>query len=194
MKSPGPILLVLVVSVPGFRLPAQTVEFAGESINVRIHDSTCELEGVYTFRNSGPSPADRAIFYPLLRTGDLPYPDSVAVMDDVTGDRMHFEPAREGILFHLEVRPERPRRIRIWYRQQTPARRFEYILTTTRSWGKPLDRAEFHIQIPESLRLLSCSPPCDTREQVDRVTVYHVLKRNFMPVSNLAITWKRRTR
>ena len=177
----------------GLRAPAQSVQFASENITVSVFDSWCTLEGVYTFKNPGPVAARWSIYYPLLNTKALPFPDSVSISDNSTHEQVKCEKTGDGVLFSLEVQPQHTRRIRIWYRQRTSGRTFEYILTTTKAWGKPLELAEFHIVIPDSLQLISCSPPFDATRRKDQQTVYHIKKKRFMPASNLVVNWKRRT-
>ena len=183
---------LLVISGFWLRVPGQSVQFASENLTVSVLYSCCTLDGVYSFVNQGPVAARWSISYPLLNTKELPFPDSISISDNSTHEQLRFEKTDDGVLFSLEVQPKKTKRIRIRYWQQTPAHAFEYILTTTRAWGKPLELAEFHIVIPDSLRLISCSPPFDATGRKDQQTVYHIKKKRFMPASNLVITWKRR--
>lgn len=192
MKILLSISTLLVFSGLWLRVPGQSVQFASENLTVSVLDSCCTLDGVYSFVNQGPVAARWSIYYPLLNTKALPFPDSISISDNATHDQLQFEKTGDGVLFALEVQPRHTRRIRIWYRQRTPARTFEYILTTTKAWGKPLELAEFHIIVPDSLRLISCSPAFDARERKGLRTIYHIKKTTFMPASNLAMTWKRR--
>jgi hypothetical protein len=157
-----------------------------------VHGNSCWLDGTYYFENHGPVAAGWSIFYPLINTTELPFPVSVSVVDASNGDPLTFENSTTGVLFFLSVPPERTKKIRVRYHQQTPAGKFEYILTTTKAWGRPLERAEFSIVVPDSLELISCSPSFDRKEKNGQETIYHIRRDHFMPASNLMIQWKRR--
>lgn len=187
------ISILSALALLGAQTSAQSVQFVREEITVRVADKSCALEGVYYFKNPGPSPAGCSILYPLIDTDSLPYPDSITVLDDSTARPIGFEKTTEGVLFYLSVPPQQTRRIRIWYSHRTPVRRFEYILTSTQAWGRPLERAEFHIVVPEFLTLVSCSPPFDTKETSEHRIIYRITRSNFMPGSNLTVQWKRRS-
>ncbi len=193
MKILFHISIALAIGAPGPRISAQSTQFVSEKITVSVLGGFCTLDGVYSFKNQGPAAARWPIYYPLTNTGALPFPDSISVLDASTGKHLAFEKSGDGVLFPLDIPPEHTRRIRIRYSQRTPAAEFEYILTTTRAWGRPLERAEFKIVIPDSLRLTSCSPSFVAMEKTGRGTVYHITRTNFMPASNLHIQWKRRT-
>jgi hypothetical protein len=187
------ILVLIAVMFPLARASAQSIQFSREEITVIVSDKSCTLEGVYYFRNPGPGSAECSILYPLIDTDSLPYPDSITVLDDSTREAIGFERSTEGVVFYLNVPALQTRKIRIWYNQRTPLQQFEYILTSTQAWGRPLERAEFHIVVPESLTMISCSPSFDTKEQSEHGIIYHIKRNNFMPASNLTIQWKRRT-
>jgi len=192
MTIPLHVSTILAIAMVGLRAQAQSVQFASENLTVNVLDSCCTMDGVYSFRNQGAGVARWSIYYPLLNTTALPFPDSISISDNSTREVLRFEKTGDGVLFPLEVQPQHTRGIRIWYRQRTPAQTFEYILTTTKAWGKPLELAEFHIVVPDSLQLVSCSPPFDTKRRSNQRTAYHIKRTSFMPASNLTITWKRR--
>lgn len=193
MKILTPVLVILVVVLSSQHSAAQSIQFAREEIAVNVGGSSCWLDADYYFANHGSMAAGWSIYYPLINTDTLPFPDSIMVADASTGGALAFEKSANGVLFFLNIPPEGTRKIRVRYHQQTPAERFEYILTTTKAWGRPLERADFHIMVPDSLQLTSCSPAFDVKDKIEHATVYAISRYDFMPASNLVVQWKRRT-
>ena len=67
----------------------------------------------------------------------------------------------------------------------------EYILTTTKKWGRPLEFIEFIIKIPESYQLINLSFPYLYRKNENQNNFYYIKKENFMPEQNLMVEWGR---
>jgi hypothetical protein len=70
--------------------------------------------------------------------------------------------------------------------------RFEYILTSTRNWQRPLDSAEFLIQMPESCDLTELSFPYEWIDTTAGFKIYCLRFEDFYPDKNLNFTWQRR--
>ena len=171
---------------------AQSLQFVEETIEVRICGSYSTLNGTYTFKNHGSSDAVWSIFYPLLNTKQIPFADSVCVFDTTSKRSIPFATSNEGISFPVTTPAEATSTYRIFYKQRTPARTMEYILTTTKEWGRPLERATFIITIPDSLQLTGISILYDRVEKSRNEHVYHIFKADFLPKNNLVINWRRR--
>jgi hypothetical protein len=190
MRFPFP-LTFLVAAVGACQPTSAQIGFVHEHITVTIAGGSCSVDADYYFKNSAPRPSGCSIFYPLIHRSDLPYPDSILVLADSAETPIGFERTTEGIVFFLDLTPEETKRIHVRYRQRTPVRKFEYILTSTKAWGKPLQLAEFQIVVPDSLKLISCSPGFDRKETIKNTAYYHIKRSNFMPDSNLIVKWKR---
>ena len=187
------ILPILFTITFACSLTSGQIGFHREQLTVSVSGESCSLDADYYFKNSAFRPAGCSIFYPLINRKGLPLPDSILVLADSKGTPIGFEKTSEGILFYLDLKSEEARKIRGRYRQRTPLHKFEYILTSTKAWGKPLEFAEFCIVVPDSFQLTSCSPSYDTNEKIEHAMVYHITRQHFMPTSNLIVQWKRRT-
>ena len=183
-------LTILVTAVGIYQPTSAQIGFVREHITVTVAGGSCALDADYYFKNSARRPSGCTIFYPLINRSDLPYPDSISVADSA-GAPIGFERTTEGIMFFLDLKSEETKKIRVRYRQRTPSQRFEYILTSTKAWGKPLELAEFRIVVPDSLKLISCSPVFDRKETIKNTVYYHIKRSKFMPDSNLIVKWKR---
>jgi hypothetical protein len=182
--------LVLSVCVSSSALQAQSLQFAEETIEVRVCGQYCTLTGTYTFKNHSHSDTEWSIFYPLLNTTTLPFPDSLAVLDMEGMQAVPFASAENGLSFIINVPANSGKTYRVFYRQPTPARTMEYILVTTKQWGRPLERATFLIVIPDSLQLTKISLPYDSVEKTRNGHIYYVHKTDFLPEKNLIIKWR----
>lgn len=167
-------------------------QFVREEISIRVHGSYCTLDGRYEFRNTQNDAALWPIFYPLLNNAAIPLADSIHIRDAVTEDLLPFEDGVNGVSFALTMPPRASKAIRISYRQRTPEKTMEYILTTTQKWGKPLEHATFRVVVPDSLRLTHISIPYDSLMKRGHDVEYLIHKKAFMPRSNLIIKWERK--
>jgi len=186
-------LIIAVGAVIQLVLGASSLaQFVSEEISVRVHGDYCMLDGRYEFRNTEDHAALWPIFYPLLNTSSIPLADSIWIHDAVTGERLPFERGVSGVSFALNLPPSASRAVCISYRQLTPKDRMEYILTTTKRWGRPLERAIFRVVVPDSLKLTHISIPCDSLAKRGHDVEYLIRKKAFMPSSNFIIEWERR--
>jgi hypothetical protein len=188
----GVSLLAILMCCGPASSPAQSLQFAEETIEVGVYDSYCTITGTYTFRNHTGDDAIWSIFYPLLNTKRLPFPDSIAVSDTTGGSPVPFSPSKEGISFPAKTPASSTSTYRIFYRQKTPAQIMEYILTTTKEWGRGLDRADYIVRVPDSLRLVSISMPYDTVIKNPGERIYTIHKAHFLPEKNLVVKWRKR--
>jgi hypothetical protein len=186
-------LLAAVVPVTQLALSATSLaQFVREEISIRVHEGYCTLDGWYEFKNTQNDAAFWPIFYPLLNNAAIPLADSIRITDAETEDVLPFESGVNGVSFALTMPPRAPKAIRISYRQRTPKERMEYILTSTKQWGKPLESATFRVVVPDSLRLTHISIPYDSLTKRGHEVEYVIHKKAFMPRSNLIVKWKRR--
>lgn len=186
-------LLTAVVPVIQLALSATALaQFVREEISVRVHGDYCTLDGRYEFKNTQNDAALWPIFYPLLNTATIPFADSICIRDAGTKEVLPFESGVNGVSFALNMPPRASKTIRISYRQRTPKERMEYILISTKQWGKPLESATFRVVVPDSLRLTHISIPYDSLTKRGHDVEYIIQKNAFMPRSNLIIKWERR--
>ncbi|NIV16690.1 MAG: hypothetical protein GWN62_37215, partial [Aliifodinibius sp.] len=112
-------------------------------------------------KNSGKTPCRSTLFYPLINQPELPFPDSIWVSDRNAQQTLDFKTTEKGVYFEIQIPSHAQRTYRVGYRQQTPAQKMEYILTTTHRWHRPLEQATFAIKIPQHLSLSELSFPYD---------------------------------
>jgi len=189
MRNISCVWLGMIQLVLGATSPAQ---FVREEIIVRVHGDYCALDGTYEFRNAEEHALPWPIFYPLLNTAVIPLADSIRICDAGTEELLPFESGVNGVSFALNMPPRASRIIRISYRQRTPKERMEYVLTSTKEWGRPLESATFRVVVPNALRLTHMSLPYDSVMKRGNNVEYFTRKKTFMPRSNLILEWERR--
>lgn len=167
-------------------------QFVREEVSIHVHGDYCTVEGTYEFANTQDHATLWPIFYPLLNTATIPLADSIHVHDGDTGDPIPFERGSNGTSFSISMPPLGSKTVRITYLQRTPKQLMEYVLTTTKHWGRPLAMAIFRVVMPNSLRLTHISIPYGSRVERGDGVEYIIRKRAFMPRLNLIFQWERR--
>jgi hypothetical protein len=168
---------------------AQTLGFKKEKINITLKSSFVYLQGDYYFEDKGPNKFQTYIYYPFVINDSLSYPDSITVFDPGRLKYIPYKKLKEGISFPLNVDPESKNKVQIFYRQKIKYKYFEYILTTTSNWKRPLKRSDFQINIPKSFKDVKLSYKADSLSIYKNYKQYHITKKNFMPEKNLIIKW-----
>lgn len=186
------ILITVMVGVQLVLGARSAAQFVREEIAIRVHGEYCTLDGRYEFRNTEHHAALWPIFYPLLNTDVVPLADSVQIHDAESGESLPSESGVNGVSFALSMPSRASRAIRISYRQLTPKQTMEYILTSTKQWGKPLENATFRVMVPDSLKLTHISIPTSSHTKRGHDVEYLIQKKAFMPRSNLIVKWERR--
>jgi hypothetical protein len=80
--------------------------------------------------------------------------------------------------------------LHVEYDQATAAPKFKYILTSTLSWGEPLDSARFTICLPQNYQLTSASYDYQTAVNPDDCNVYTISQADFTPDRELEFAWQ----
>ena len=196
-RNRHPLLLaaLLLASLPAEGIMQSSrgpIGFFQEEISIQVRGDSCILTGTYHFRNQTARTAATELLYPFPRR--LPPPRRIEVIDLSTGSRLQTQQTGEGALFMLSLPPWGETAYRVLYVQPTPSNTMEYLLSTGRSWGRPLERATFLIALPDSLKLMSISIPPDTLWKEAGVTFYVCRKRHFFPDRELTVRWQRRQR
>ncbi len=182
--------LVVIVFLLVGELSAQQVQFFREKIEFRVRTLSCTVTGTYYFKNPTSDSISVPIFFPVALNDSLPYPDLVQITDLASRQKLSFHLLRRGFAFSLRMAPRSVSVIQIFYRQNTPFRHMEYILTTTRHWNRPLAKAEYFIYLPEDCRLVQVNYPFKQFSFAYGLPGYYYSKNQFMPNHNLIFKWR----
>jgi hypothetical protein len=184
-------LLTLSGAIACQELTAQPLRFTRETIQVTVADRFCILDGSYQFENRGPESMQQVMFYPFSEPSEAV--DSIRVTDVSRQTELPIVQRPAGVAFGIEIPPYSTRVYSVRYRQSTPGRRFEYILTTTHRWKHPIERAVFRVLLPDTLAVTGISFQPDSTKSVEGAALLVVERREFLPDRNLIMQWKRRS-
>ncbi len=175
------ILIFITILVVSFNTMAQSIFFTSEQIEIAVFPEFCEVRGDYHFQNKeNRSPQ---IIYPFVINDNLNFPDSIAIFQKNLTP-INYRQGKNAITFTLKGQY-----FGSYYHQQTPGHYFEYILTSTAAWDKPLAQATYIIKLHHSLELTDLSIPYNDVEKGKNFTIYKTLRKNFMPKKNIIIQW-----
>ncbi len=173
---------------------SQLPRFLNEKIEITIGDQSCKIKGLYYFRNIKTSILKRTLYYPFVIDSCLVYPDTIKVLNHQNNENTSFVNTKSGIHFPIEIPPGKTVLYEVYYTQKILANKMEYILTTTQKWGKPLEKAEFIVNLPSKFELKFLSYEYDEKKEINNYYIYEIYKNNFMPKKNLIVEWARRSR
>ncbi|MBT3229603.1 MAG: hypothetical protein HOB84_08535 [Candidatus Marinimicrobia bacterium] len=168
---------------------AQSPIFVGEDLVFYVSDSLCVLRGEYHFLNPSENAVKTRLFYPFPVSEQLPFPDMIEVLSLETGVHLPIMGAEKGVSFVLEIDAVSEANIHVEYWQTAENHLFDYILTSTQTWGRSLEWANYEIHVPDHLQLEYCSLDIDTSWIEIEKKVYSISRENYLPLKELKIQW-----
>lgn len=157
------------------------IAFTEEYIDFRITLDYFETNGIYYFENTSSQYQEAYISFPLGVKAD-----SVEVVRvySLSGNHEIMYSKRDmSIYFTIKIQPKDFLAVNILYRQpvQTENR---YILLSTQTWGKPLNIANYSLNVDKDIRIKEFSYSPDSLSQ----DIYYWRKRNFMPEKDFIVS------
>lgn len=171
---------------------AQSVTFNRERITIHIEAQQVRVQGQYYLENHSTTTSTQTLHYPFaLQEAGLRFPHTISVMELNTQTQLPFNRTSNAIVFPVTIAPMREFGFQVDFAQNISRPSFTYILTTTQSWHRPLEQAEFVIVLAPGLELGHLNLPYDYEQiQPDGRHRYLITRVNFMPDENLVITWE----
>jgi hypothetical protein len=168
------------------------IEFVNEEIELIPSDSACTVNGLYSFRNAGPDSSYNTLFYPFVVNEQLPYPDTINVIDVQSNQHKIFSRSKSGIYISVSIPAFDIALYRISYTQRTADHSMKYILLTTAQWRKPLEQAIYRVRIPKKYKLTSSTLMLPYSYEQNGEYIFEACEENYMPSTDFIIKWKRR--
>lgn len=165
------------------------VEFSREDVSIYIFEDYVQVEGTYTFRNPSLEPEKVKTTYPLIIDDQIGEPYSISLLDD-TGDEIPYREVDRGIQFEYEMPPGEHKDIHITYKQPYTSNEYTYILTSTQTWGKPLQVARFTVNTAGSLGELNSNYPFSKVSEKELFSQYFYQTQDFYPDRELELSWE----
>jgi hypothetical protein len=172
-------LIILSLGVSG-----QKLSFYGENITMKIQEHQFYVSGTYYFRYNL---TDKKLLYYPFPTGDqYGNADSVFLYDLTNNAPIEpMEQDSSGLLFLADFSKSSEISVQISYKQPLLGNQAEYILETTKVWGKPFEEATYQLIIPTSIVITRFAIPPDDSLMTDMEKIYTWEKSNYMPERNM---------
>lgn len=182
---------VLIYWVSMTALNAQIADFSSEKLTFTIHPQFVEMSGSYFFTNRTGKPVLLPIIYPFSINTRQFFPDSI-VIRLADGRPLKFKRGEDNIAFALPLAASGKTELVVYFRQPVSEPQFEYILTSTKSWRKPLKSADFSVIVPQSCSLTDLSLPFEKIDTTAGFYNYRLHFEEFYPDKNFKFSWQRR--
>ncbi len=164
------------------------IEFFKEDLQFELNKNFFTVAGDYYFRNIGDHDIKATLFYPIPRDSLLGYYDSVKVTYSSQQTDSPITIRKEnGFFFNVEINSKTSAKYSVSYRQKLLGNKAKYIFTTTNTWGKPLECANFRLSFPKNIRIDSISIIPDSLMEIDEVYTVFWTRENFMPGKDFVI-------
>lgn len=190
MKITSVFFIILFFSIEVY---CHSLEFIQEDISFSIQDSFFCVKGIYYICNITDKPVNNILYYPFPVDSLYGIVDSVLIYNLTDTIPVKIIKRKEnGFSFKISLEPFRVGKYKIFYRQRLKANKAEYILTTTKHWGKPLQTANFQLEIPNHIKIDSLSFKPDSIYVNHDISKYFWKKTDFMPDRNFIIIFDRK--
>ncbi len=189
MKSFRLLILISGLLVIFTEIRAQNLEFYREDILFKLNVKGATTDAHYYFCNVGKNDLRTVLFYP--------FPDSTFNLIDtlrvetMPGHvKLPFRKALKGIYFEIFIKAYGQSEYRVFFNQKLKERHFKYILTSTSSWGRPLENVSYELQMPQDIKVDSLTYPPDTTYSYQAIHFYKWKKLDFMPDKDFEVFFK----
>ncbi|MCK4358554.1 MAG: hypothetical protein KAW92_07390 [Candidatus Cloacimonetes bacterium] len=190
MKIASVFFIILFFSIDVYCHP---LEFIQEDISFAIQDSFFCVDGIYYICNVTDKPVKNILYYPFPVDSLYGIVDSVFIYNLTDTIPVEIIKRKEnGFSFKISLEPFRVGKYKIFYRQKLNGNKAEYILTTTKYWGKPLQIANFKLHIPNHIKIDSLSFEPDSIYVNQDINKYFWQMIDFMPDKNFIIIFDRK--
>ena len=185
MKPPIVYIIIYFLCLSTYIQAQNNVSFFEEHIDFQLDSKYFTINGIYSFYNNSNSLVNQQIIFPFAdKTTEI---DSIRVLNLNTPKSTRFIRLENSISFDLNIAAKDTVDINIFYRQRIAVEN-KYIITSTQTWGKPLDKAVYTLTADKNLRIKSFSYPYNSVRQVKDKKLYTWEMREFMPKFDFEIT------
>ena len=187
------LFFLLIISMPALYSHAQKINFYKEEITFQLDRQSFQVSGDYYFRNETKSDISQFIFYPVYKDSLNPAFDTIWIFDYANNRALSFlNKSDTGVFFHVKIRAGDSAQIKIYYRQQYKGNYVKYILTSTKTWEKPLESASYFVMADNDMGITAFAYPPKETIPFDKKTLYQWHLTNFMPDRDFEIQFKQR--
>ena len=130
------------------------------------------------------------IFNPFPIDTNASYPCRIAVYRGDCRTAVSFQRQPRGIEWRQNIRARKVDSTVVTYVQKVKKGFGQYIISTTRQWGKPLQNADFTVQVPSRMTLTFWSFQANSVTVKDDTTFYRSNFNSFWPEREMEVRWR----
>jgi hypothetical protein len=173
-------------------MAGRQIQFTQEDIELAIEGNTCTIKGLYWFTNQSSHTLRTSLFYPFVVQDSLPYPDSICVINEISGQQVEFTKNKTGVIFLIELSPLQTAFYRVTYRQKTVNQYIQYLLLTTLQWRTPLEQARYRVRLPKQYILTFSTIHFYDVKVWNEEQIFESCFEHYMPSTDFLVRWERR--
>ncbi len=174
------VVLFILLVIPHYLTAQNKLDFVRESIDFAVSSTQFSVNGIYDFYNNSTNEIRQTILFPFSENSDSL---KVKRVYNLTyNENIQYQIISNGIAFKMIVLPKDTVRINISYSQKSDKENI-YILESTQTWGKPLQKADYSLRFNNSVSIDSLSLKPDTLIN----NVYYWSKTDFYPNENFKV-------
>jgi len=170
------------------------VRFDQERIDVDVEQGMIHVHGLYHYQNFSRLPSLLTLSTPFPVDADHPVPEALALAEAGEDGRVKRELTPRGREDEPRVRllfaPREGKWILLDYWQPARVAEGRYILTTTRTWGRPITRASFRLRLPLGYELRDSNYPLTEVSGSPSFITYTFSRTNFYPDQDWKFSWQ----
>ncbi|MCL1934485.1 MAG: hypothetical protein FWF53_11820 [Candidatus Azobacteroides sp.] len=178
--------------IANFSVYAQErVSFFEEHIDFELDSVYFSINGIYSFHNPTDKEINQRIVFPFsVETDQI---DSISVINLENLNRIQFRRLKKTIVFLVNMPSRDTVDVNIFYRQKAVEKN-TYIITSTRSWKQPLEKAVYTLTTSLPVNEECFSYPFISKETINDKILFRWEKTNFMPDKEFEIAVKTASR
>ncbi len=157
-----PLIFLLILQYPFYENFGQDINFYREDITFELSKDHFKVNGNYYFRNLNFDPVKTKLIYPFPTDSIYSCADSVFALDVLTKNDKLIKRTSKAAAIDLNINPFDTTVLNIGYKQKLKSGKAEYILTTTKGWGKAFESVKYNLVTDTSLVIRSFSYEPDT--------------------------------
>jgi hypothetical protein len=169
-------IILLTGSLPVWS--QEKISFFEEYIDFELDSIHFSINGIYSFKNLSEKRVSQRIIFPFaVETNQI---DSIHILNLNDLNQIQFQRLKNAIEFYIIVAPCDTIDVNIFYRQKV-TKTNTYIITSTQSWNKPLEKAVYTLISSLLVNEKQFSYPFVYKDVVNGKFLYRWEETNFMP-------------
>jgi len=153
-----------------------------------MSENQVTTDAQYHFCNIGGKEIKTTLFYPFPGK-TMEQIDTLVIWNIKTNEMIPYREGKSGVFFGINVDAYGQAAYRIFFQQWIKDKTFKYILTSTQTWGKSLEFANFELQVPANLVVDSLSYPPDSTDFLGEIKHYYWKKKDFLPGNDFEVVF-----